>query len=56
MNLIEKIVKTFKNESDQQSTKAKELKAAYQKEWRRKNPGKTKQYVDRYWEKKASSL
>lgn len=25
-------------------------RAAYQREWRRKNPGKNKEYIDRYWE------
>ena len=28
----------------------KASRAAYQREWRRKNPGKNKEYIDRYWE------
>lgn len=30
--------------------KVKEARAAYAREWRKKNPGKNKEYVDRYWE------
>lgn len=33
--------------------RAKELKAAYQREWRRKNPGKSTEYTRRYWQRKA---
>lgn len=32
---------------------AKEEKARYAREWRKKNPGKNAEYVRRYWEKKA---
>jgi DNA-binding NarL/FixJ family response regulator len=35
------------------SAKAKELKNAYQREWRRKNPDKTREYIRRHWEKQA---
>ena len=30
--------------------KVKEARAAYAREWRKKNPGKNKEYGDRYWE------
>jgi len=33
--------------------KAKEIRAAYYREYRRKNPEKTKESVARYWERKA---
>lgn len=32
---------------------AKKSRAAYQREWRKKNPEKTKQYNMTYWMKKA---
>ena len=33
--------------------KAKAAKARYQREWRKKNPGKTSEYLKRYWLKRA---
>lgn len=33
---------------------ANELRAAYLRQWRAKNPEKTRQYKKRYWEKKAA--
>lgn len=36
------------------SREALEARRAYQREWRKKNPGKTKEYNDRYWEKQAA--
>lgn len=33
---------------------AKAARAEYQREWRKKNPGKTKEYLERYWTKKAA--
>lgn len=36
------------------SDEAKAIRAAYQKEYRRKNPGKVKQYNIEYWERKAT--
>jgi len=35
------------------SNKAKELRNAYQRAYRRRNPDKLKRYSERYWEKKA---
>lgn len=32
---------------------AREKKREYQREWRRKNPEKTREYLNRYWEKKG---
>lgn len=32
---------------------AKAVKAKYAREWRKKNPGKSREYIARYWEKKA---
>lgn len=32
---------------------AKQKKAEYQREWRRKNPGKQREYTARYWAKKG---
>lgn len=34
---------------------AKAARAAYAKEWRRKNPEKQRAIVNRYWEKKAAA-
>jgi DNA-binding NarL/FixJ family response regulator len=36
------------------SEKAKELRNAYQREWKRKHPEKVRQYFKNYWEKKAA--
>jgi len=36
--------------------KARELRNAYQRAYRRKNPDKLRQYNLRYWEKKASEF
>ena len=36
------------------SEKAREIKNAYQREWKQKNPDKAKQYAVSYWEKKAA--
>ena len=36
------------------SEKAKKARNDYQREYRRKNPGKQKEYMNKYWEKKAS--
>lgn len=35
---------------------AKELKNRYQREWRRKNSEKVKEYQERHWEKKVKEL
>ena len=35
--------------------KAKELRNAYQREWKKNHPEKVKQYFKIYWEKKADS-
>ena len=35
------------------SQAAIEARRKYQKEWRKKNPGKSKEYNERMWEKKA---
>lgn len=37
------------------SEKAKELRNAYQRAYRLRNPEKLKLYTDRYWERKAAS-
>ena len=37
------------------SDKAKELRNAYQRAYRRKNPDKLREYNRKYWEKKAAS-
>ena len=36
--------------------KAKEFRNQYQREWRRNNPDKMKQYVVNYWEQKADPI
>lgn len=33
--------------------KARDLRSAYLREWRKKNKSKTREYIQRYWEKKA---
>lgn len=38
------------------TTEAKELYNAYQREWRKKNPGKDAEYKKNYWERKAAEL
>ena len=36
--------------------KARELRALYLREWRKKNSQKQKEYSTRYWEKKAREV
>jgi len=40
---------------DKLSDKARELRNAYQREYRRKHPEKLRQYNARYWERKAAN-
>lgn len=35
---------------------AKAVKAKYAREWRKKNPGKSREYIARYWEKQAQKF
>ena len=35
---------------------AKRMKAAYARDWRRKNPDRARLIQDRYWEKKAEMM
>ncbi len=37
------------------SEAAKDARAAYAREWRRKNPEKQRAIANRYWEKKAAA-
>ena len=39
--------------SSEMSAGARSAKAEYQREWRKRNPGKTKEYLNRYWERKS---
>ena len=36
--------------------RAKALKREYHKKWYRNHPGKAKEYMQRYWERKAEKL
>ena len=38
------------------SPEAKAAKAAYQNEWRKRNPEKAKRYIETYWERKAAEM
>lgn len=38
------------------SESQKQARKEYQREWRKKNPGKTKEYLERYWAKKAAEM
>lgn len=38
------------------SAEAKELKKAYEREWRKKNPEKCRAIRDRYWEKRLAKM
>lgn len=35
---------------------ARAARAAYMREWRKKNPGKQREYVERSWERKGARL
>lgn len=37
------------------SNEALEVRRAYQRAWRKKNPEKVRQHNERYWEKKAAA-
>lgn len=39
--------------TEEAKRKRSEYARNYQREWRKKNPGKQKEYQERYWEKKA---
>lgn len=39
--------------SDKMDVAVRKARSAYQREWRKKNPAKTKEYINRYWEKRA---
>lgn len=41
--------------TNEEQEKIRAAKAAYQREWRRKNPDKIRQYQQKYWSKKAKS-
>lgn len=43
-------------ENMQMSEEAKELKRAYEREWRKKNPEKCRAIKTRYWEKKLAKM
>ena len=38
------------------SEAARKAKAAYLREWKRRNPDKQRQYVETYWERKAAQM
>lgn len=38
------------------SEQARELQRQYLREWRKKNPGKLRQYNKTYWERRAQQL
>ena len=38
------------------SQEAREVRNAYYREWRKKNPEKMKQYQENYWKKKAQKM
>ena len=35
---------------------ARKSRAEYYKEWRRKNPGKQREYIERYWQRRYEKL
>lgn len=39
--------------TEEAKAKRREYHRKYQREWHKKNPGKQKEYIERYWEKKA---
>ncbi len=39
--------------SDKMRNAVKNARSAYQREWRKKNPTKTKEYNNRYWERRV---
>lgn len=39
--------------SDKMKNAVKNARSAYQREWRKKNPTKTKEYNNRYWERRV---
>ena len=39
--------------SDKMDLAIRQARSAYLREWRKKNPNKSKEYSDRYWEKRA---
>ena len=46
-------MKQKQGNSMEMEQKAREARLAYNREWRRKNPDKTREYMARYWAKRA---
>ena len=42
-----------KEMSDKMDIAVRKARSAYLREWRKRNPNKTKEYANRYWEKRA---
>ena len=42
--------------TEEEQARIRAAKAAYQREWRRKNPEKHQRYVDNWWIKKAREM
>lgn len=42
--------------TEEEKARIRAAQAAYQREWRRKNPEKHKQYVQNWWAKKAREM
>ena len=39
--------------NEDMKTAIKKARSEYQREWRKRNPEKTKEYINRYWEKRV---
>ena len=42
--------------TEEEQARIRAAKAAYQREWRKKNPEKHKAYVENWWAKKAKEM
>ena len=49
-------MKKQKKQQKELLQKAREMRNAYYREWRKRNPEKVKQYQENYWLKKAKEI
>ncbi len=47
---------TYPPMTDQQREAARQARNAYLREWRRRNPGKTREYQERHWARVAEQM
>lgn len=52
----EDIIVNVKSEGETMDKKALEARREYYRKWHKQNPGKQKEYQERYWKRKAEAM